>query len=189
MPHLLPSTGCDESGAKRPWQDKKGALHQNTFCLGSFLTWLNSPPSPVAASHQRCCKHFSSPRPHPSLAPTPTCLHIHYIFFFNMHCDCPVLRAHWKRSACSSLIGWAPSDPLSPPLLLQQVGRSMAAHDPSNWCLPVQAKRQIYPETMAPRTFSLYRLICVSLSIWTHLFSSLNVLESNGKFTFAWFAQ
>lgn len=89
-------------------------------------------------------------------------------FFFNMNCDCPALCAHWKQSACSSLIGWAPSDLLIPPLLLQQVGRSMAAHDPSHWCLPVQAKRQIYPETMAPRTFSLYRLICVSLSIWIH---------------------
>lgn len=74
MPHLLPSTGRDERRAKRPWQEKKGALHQNTFCLGSFFVRLN--PSPP----HHCQHFFLEFAPSTSLiSGNPTCLHIHFI--------------------------------------------------------------------------------------------------------------
>lgn len=115
---------------KEAMTGQKGALHQNTFCLGSFLASLNPLPP-------HCCQHFplqlllsaSLISSHPHLSPHS----------FLLNCNCPLLYAQSKQTARSCLIG-----PLPPPAP-QQVGRSMAPHELWWWCVPVWAKRQIYP--------------------------------------------
>lgn len=116
--------------AKEAMTGQKGALHQNTFCLGSFLAWLN--PSPHITANTFPC---SFPCLHPSLAATPTCLLIHFIKLRLSNS----LRS--VQADCPFLFNWPAASPLPP----QQVEGSMAARDLGWWCLPVQAKRQTCP--------------------------------------------
>lgn len=90
---------------------QKGALHQNTFCLGSFFFFFvqltpRLPPNIAANTFFS----WSFPSLLPSLAATPTCLHIHFIklgLFSALH---PA-----ERAVRSCLIG-----PQLPPLLLNK---------------------------------------------------------------------
>ena len=89
---------------KEAMTGQKGALHQNTFCLGSLLAWTN--PSPHITANTFPCS-FSCLRP--SLAPTPTCLHIHFIKLRLSNALCSV------QADCPLLFNWP-----TPPLLLNK---------------------------------------------------------------------
>lgn len=100
MPHLLPSTGCDESGAKRPWQDKKGPSIKTHFVWGLFSLVQTIPP--ISANTFPC----SVPCLYPSLGATPTCLHTHFIKLWLSNALCSV------EVGCPLLFNWPTASPL-----------------------------------------------------------------------------
>lgn len=115
---------------KEAMTGQKGALHQNTFCLGSFLARINPFPP-----HHR--QHFPLQFPlSASLISSSPHLSPHSLFI-----KLRLSNALCSQADCPLLFNW----PTAPPTAPQQVGRSMAAHDLGWWCLAVWAKWQMYP--------------------------------------------